>query len=145
MYACVLIWNITDVQIIYLDIHMRVTTTSWREKKRTGWFSGKSVAMGRFYAGTCRCFMYGRNRVINIMYFDFEMVLWTIKYIIIYTDLDPSLEVIALRPAVWYWRWTCVTKRWVESLKSSCGERKNGSRAPYLKGRRSFIGWATTW
>jgi hypothetical protein len=69
-----------------------------------------------------------------------ELVLWTTKYIMIYPNSGPSLEVIALRPAIWYWRWTCVTKGWAESLRSSCGEGGHGSHTPYLKGRGSFIG-----
>jgi hypothetical protein len=50
-----------------------------------------------------------RYRVVKIAHSSFEVVLRTTKHMI-YPGSGPSLEVIALCPAVWYWRWTCVTR-----------------------------------
>jgi hypothetical protein len=61
--------------------------------------------------------------VVKITHSSFEMVLRTMKHTMIYHDSGPSSEVTSLRPVVWYWRWTCVTKGWSESSRSSRGER----------------------
>jgi hypothetical protein len=51
-----------------------------------------------------------RYRVVKITRSSSEMVLRTMKHIVIYPGLGTSLEVIALCPVVWYLRWTCVTR-----------------------------------
>jgi hypothetical protein len=67
-------------------------------------------------------FCIGKNKVVKIVHSSSEMVLRTTNHTIIYPSSDPSLEVIALCPTVWYWRWICVTKGWVESLRNSHDE-----------------------
>jgi hypothetical protein len=47
-------------------------------------------------------FYTGKNRVVKIMHSSSEVVLRTIKHTIIYSSSGPSLEIIALRPAVLY-------------------------------------------
>jgi hypothetical protein len=42
--------------------------------------------------------------VIKIACSSFEVVLGTINHMVIYPGSDPSSEVIALRPVVWYRR-----------------------------------------
>jgi hypothetical protein len=61
--------------------------------------------------------------VVKIVCSSSEVVLWTMKHTMIYPSLGPFSEVIALYSVVWYWRWTCVTKGWAESSRSSHGER----------------------
>jgi hypothetical protein len=51
-------------------------------------------------------FCTNKNRMVKITCSSSEMVLWTIKYTMIYSGSGPSLKIIALRPVVWYWRWT---------------------------------------
>jgi hypothetical protein len=51
-----------------------------------------------------------RYRVVKIMCFSAKVVLWTVKHIVIYHELGPSSEVIALRPVVYYRRWTSVIR-----------------------------------
>jgi hypothetical protein len=66
-----------------------------------------------------------RYMAINTAYSYSEVVLRTTKYTMIYPDSGSFLEVIALRPAVWYWRWTKFTLRWAEISRSSRGEGEN--------------------
>jgi hypothetical protein len=66
-----------------------------------------------------------RYRVVKIACSCSEVVLWTTKHTMVYPGSSPSLEVIALRPTVWYWRWTVVTMGWAESSRSSWGEGGN--------------------
>jgi hypothetical protein len=47
-------------------------------------------------------FYTGKNRVVKIMHSSSEVVLRTIKHTMIYSSSGPSLEIIALRPAVLY-------------------------------------------
>jgi hypothetical protein len=47
--------------------------------------------------------------VVKISRSGYEVVLRTMKHTIIYHGSNPSLVVLALRPSVWYWRWTGVT------------------------------------
>jgi hypothetical protein len=51
-----------------------------------------------------------KYRVVKIVRSSFEVVLWIRKHPMIYPDSSPSSEVIALRPASWYWRWTSVIR-----------------------------------
>jgi hypothetical protein len=51
-----------------------------------------------------------RYMVIKIERSSFEVVLWTTKHMVIYPISGSSLEVIVIRPAIWYRRWTCVTR-----------------------------------
>jgi hypothetical protein len=85
-------------------------------------------------------FCTGKNRVVKIVCSNSEIVLRTIKHIMIYPGSGPSLELIVLRPVVWYWRWIGVTKGWAESSRSLRCEGGNGSRTPCMKGRWPFIG-----
>jgi hypothetical protein len=66
-----------------------------------------------------------RYRVVKITCSYSEVVLWTTKHTIIYPSSGPSLEVIALHLAVWYWRWTTIIMGWAESLRSSWSEGEN--------------------
>jgi hypothetical protein len=45
-------------------------------------------------------FCTGKNRVVKITHFSSDVVLQTIKHVIIYPGSGSSLEVIALRPAI---------------------------------------------
>jgi hypothetical protein len=47
-----------------------------------------------------QCFFTDKNRVVTITCSSFEMVLQTTKHTMIYPGLGPSLEVIAIRPAI---------------------------------------------
>jgi hypothetical protein len=51
-----------------------------------------------------------RYRVVKITHSSSKVILLTTKHIVIYPDSGPSSEEIALLPAVWYRRWTCVTR-----------------------------------
>jgi hypothetical protein len=91
-------------------------------------------------------FCTSKNRVVKIVHSNFEMVLQTTKHTMIYPSSGTSLKVIALHPVVWYWRWTCFTKGFVESLWSSHGEGGNGPRVPtWSVGGfyRPSMGWIT--
>jgi hypothetical protein len=70
-------------------------------------------------------FCTGKNSVVKITCSNSEMVLQTTKRTMIYPGSSPFLEVVALCPAIWYWRWTEVTKVWAESLRSSRSEGGN--------------------
>jgi hypothetical protein len=45
-------------------------------------------------------FCTGKNSEVKIARYNFEMILQTIKYTMIYSGSDPSSKVIVLRPAV---------------------------------------------
>jgi hypothetical protein len=51
-----------------------------------------------------------RYRVVKITRSSSEVVLRTMKHIVIYLGSDPSTVVIALRSVVWYRRWISVTR-----------------------------------
>jgi hypothetical protein len=68
-------------------------------------FMGKS-----YWALVLVFFAPARFKVVKIMCSSFEVVLWTTKHRVIYPGSEPSLEVIALRPSVWYRRWIGVTR-----------------------------------
>jgi hypothetical protein len=70
-------------------------------------------------------FALARYRVLKITHFCSEVVLWTIKHTMVYPGAAPSLEVIDLCQAAWYWRWTMVTMGWAESSRSSQSEGGN--------------------
>jgi hypothetical protein len=59
---------------------------------------------------TVDVFAPARYRVVKITRSSSEVVLWTIKHTMIYPDLGPTLEVIALHLAVQYRRWIGVTR-----------------------------------
>jgi hypothetical protein len=48
--------------------------------------------------------------VVKIARSSSEVVLWTMKHMVIYSGLAPSLKVIALRLMIWYWRWIGVIR-----------------------------------
>jgi hypothetical protein len=64
-------------------------------------------------------------RVVKIACSCSEVVLQTIKYTMVYPSSGPSLEVIALRQMIWYWRWTVVTVGWTEGSRSLLSEGGN--------------------
>jgi hypothetical protein len=70
-------------------------------------------------------FYTGKNRVVKIVRFSSEIVLWIINHTMIYPNSAPFSRSIALCPIIWYWRWTYVTMRWAESSMSSYGEGEN--------------------
>jgi hypothetical protein len=49
-------------------------------------------------------------RVVKITRSNSEVLLRTTKHTMIYPDSGPSSEVIAPCPAIWYWRWTGVSR-----------------------------------
>jgi hypothetical protein len=51
-----------------------------------------------------------KYRVVKITYLSSEVILRTTNHTVIYPNLGTSLEVITLRPTVWYRRWICVTR-----------------------------------
>jgi hypothetical protein len=51
-----------------------------------------------------------RYRVVKITRSSSDVVLRTMKHIVIYLGSDPSMVVIALRSVVWYRRWISVTR-----------------------------------
>jgi hypothetical protein len=88
-----------------------------RSRNRSRWWSWCRSDMFIFvtlealeffiYKDTCQCFFApARNRVVMIACFNSEMVSQTTEQTMIYHGSGPSLKVIALRLAVWYWRWT---------------------------------------
>jgi hypothetical protein len=79
----------------------------------------------------CRCFFTPiRYRVVNITHSSFEVILWTIKYTVIYPNSDPSSEVIDLRLVVWYRRSTCVTRGEQRAREVHVMKGENESRTP---------------
>jgi hypothetical protein len=97
------------------------------------------IHIGLVGIGFVGVFFTDKNRVVKIARSSSEMVLRSTEHTMIYPGSGLFLEVIALRPAIWYWGWTGVTKGWAESSRSSRGEGENGSRTPWLKGRGPFI------
>jgi hypothetical protein len=71
-------------------------------------------------------FASARYSVVRIVCSCLEMVLQTTKYTTIYPGSGPSLEVIALPPVVWYWRWTMVTMGVIPRSE------KEGTKPPYV-------------
>jgi hypothetical protein len=51
-----------------------------------------------------------RYKVVKIARSSSEVVLLTTKHMEICPGLDPTLEVVAICPAVWYGRWAGVTR-----------------------------------
>jgi hypothetical protein len=80
-----------------------------------------------------------RYRVVKITHSYSEVVLWTTKHTIVYRSSGPSVEVIALRPKVWYWRWSVVTTGWAECSRILLSERGKCSCVTCQKGRGPFI------
>jgi hypothetical protein len=61
---------------------------------------GNSDTIPTYERNIVSVFYTGKNRVVKIAYSSFEMVLQTTKHTMIYSNSRPSLEVIALRPAI---------------------------------------------
>jgi hypothetical protein len=61
---------------------------------------GNSDTIPTYERNIVSVFYTGKNRVVKIAYSSFEMVLQTTKHTMIYSNSGPSLEVIALRPAI---------------------------------------------
>jgi hypothetical protein len=101
------------------DVPIASDTIRFHSSRATRW--SKSTR----HWSTIGVFCTGKNRVVKIAYSSSEMVLWTTKHTMIYSGSGPSSEVIALHPAVWYWRWTNVIIGWAENSRSSCGEGGN--------------------
>jgi hypothetical protein len=69
-------------------------------------------------------------QVVKIVHPSFEVVLWTTKHTKIYPSSGPSLEIIALRPVVWYWTWIEVTRGQQRAQEVYLVKGGNGSLAP---------------
>jgi hypothetical protein len=103
-------------------------------------FKGKSHYKSSFLA--CQLSVFSASakyRVVKFAHFSSEMILQTMKHTVIYPDSGPSLEVIALCPTVWYWRWTGLTWGEQRAREVHVVNGKMDLVSPHLKGKEPFI------